>query len=390
VETNIQPSFKGYPLIIAPVGTSRAVVYDMSEEAYQQGVRKGMPLVSARRLNKKIKILPPSFHRYERVMKDLLKEAFIFTPQIESGKSDGHIFMDVTGTSRLFGPSVDVAFKLKKIFKKTFNFDLVWSVAANKLIAKVATRVVKPVGEYIVAPGDEKTFLAPLPIHLIPGFSKFDLTKLKEFNLFLVSQVRALTMEQLEIVFWHRAPLIYDCIRGIDASPVTTSYENHSSLFEDYEFSSDTNNAFFLKQALYLMVEKICKTLRGHKSMGAAAKIIISYSDGIQKISKSKFSSSTSNDMVMFKRCLPIFNKAWSRRVRIRHIRLICDKSSMAHIQAHLFNNNAKRVKQTKLITAMDKIRTRFGSAAIKTGLTMALFDTANQHHVHQRAVNAD
>ena len=35
------------PLLIAPLQAARAVVYDMSEEAYREGVRKGMPLRQA-------------------------------------------------------------------------------------------------------------------------------------------------------------------------------------------------------------------------------------------------------------------------------------------------------------------------------------------------------
>ena len=154
VETNMQPSLRGYPLIIAPQGAPRAVVYDMSNEAYKEGIRKGMPLARAKRINRKIKILPPSFNRYESVMKDLLKKTLAYTPLIESGTVDGHIFLDVTGSGRLFGPSVDVAFKLKKAFIKAFNFDPIWSVATNKLVAKVATRIVKPVGEYIAILGN--------------------------------------------------------------------------------------------------------------------------------------------------------------------------------------------------------------------------------------------
>ena len=47
VETNLHPCLKGYPLIIAPQGAPRAVVYDMSNEAYGQGIRKGMLLTRA-------------------------------------------------------------------------------------------------------------------------------------------------------------------------------------------------------------------------------------------------------------------------------------------------------------------------------------------------------
>ncbi len=380
VEINIQPSLKGYPLIVAPAKAPRAVVYDMSEEAYQQGIRKGMPLARARRFNKKIKILPPDFNRYERAMRDLLKHTFTFTPRIEAGRFDGHIFMDVTGSSKLFGPSADIAFKLKKKIKKNFNFDPAWSVATNKLIAKVATRVVKPAGEHIVAPGDEKKFLAPLPVHIIPGFIKTDLIKLREFNLFSVSQVRTLTVEQLKIPFLQKAPEIYDRIRGIDSSPVAEFDENSSSIYADFEFSDDTNDISCLKQALYLMVEKICKNLRDRKFTGAAAKMIVFYSDGVEKTAKSKFSPSTSNETAMFEKCFLLLDKVWTRRVRIRHIRLICDKFSTSHVQESLFDSNSKMIKQAHLIRAIDRIREKFGSSAIRTGLTLAPLDNLYQH----------
>lgn len=371
VETNLQPSLKSYPIIIAPIGSPRAVVYDMSEAAYREGIRKGMPLSRAKRRNKKIKIIPPRFNRYEQVMKTLLKETLAFTPCIESGTTDGHIFLDVTGSTRLFGPPADVAFKLKKLFNKAFDLDPVWSVATNKLVAKVATRMVKPIGEYIVPPGDEKAFLSPLPVHLIPGLAKTDLKKFFEFNLFYISQARHLTLEQLWVPFRQKAPLIHDWIRGIDSSPVTRFCETRSSIRTDHEFADDTNTADLLKKALFLLIERICKTLRDRKLTGAAAKLILLYSDGLQTRSTLKFSPATSNDMVLFKHGLHLLDRAWTRRVRIRHMRLICEKLSPHQIQGDLFSNQTKEVKQTDLILAMDRIRAKFGRRSITTGLTL-------------------
>lgn len=372
VETNRDFSLRGRPLIIAPEGAPRAVVYDMSDEAYQEGVRKGMPLSRARRLNRKIPILAPGFNRYEATMKALLKETFAFTPLIEYGPADGHIFMDVTASGRLFGPSVDVAFRLKKTFKTAFNIDPIWSVATSKLVAKVATRLVKPLGEYIVAPGDEEAFLAPLPLHLIPGFEKTDLKRLRDFNLFSVSEARALTLEQLKIPFLQRASLIYDRIRGIDRSPVRAFSENVSTLSADHEFPNDTNHAGILRKALYLMTEQICKALRDKNLHGAGTKLILFYADGLQSASTSKLSPSTSNDMAMFKKCALLLDKAWTRRVRIRHMRLVCEKLCPPMMQTELFAPETKETKQAALIQAMDKIRGRFGHAAIQTGLTLA------------------
>ncbi len=44
VERTLDRRLEGRPVIIAPAGAVRAAVYDMSEEAYRAGVRKGMPL----------------------------------------------------------------------------------------------------------------------------------------------------------------------------------------------------------------------------------------------------------------------------------------------------------------------------------------------------------
>jgi len=371
VEANLTPTLKGRPLIIAPEGAPRAVVYDMSDEAYKEGVRKGMPLSRAKRLNQKIPILAPSFNRYEQAMKALLKETFAFTPLIEYGQADGHIFMDVTASKRLFGPSVDMAFRLKKIFKKAFNLDPIWSVATSKLVAKVATRLVKPLGEYIVAPGDEEAFLGPLPLSLIPGLEKPELKRLKEFNLFFVSEARTLTLEQLKIPFLQKAPLIYDRIRGIDPAPVRAFSETASTLSADYEFSDDTNQAGSLRSALYLMIEQICRVLRTRNLHGTGTKLILSYSDGVQNTSTSRLSPSTSNDMAMFKASALLLDKAWTRRVRIRHMRLICEKLCPPMVQTELFTPETRETKQACLIEAMDKIRKRFGKHAIRAGLTL-------------------
>lgn len=371
VETNLQPSFKGYPVIVAPLGAPRAVVYDMSDEAFQQGIRKGMPLARAKRLNRKIRILPPSFNRYEALMKDLFKETLSFTPQIESGRLDGHIFMDVTGSSRLFGPPVDVAFKLKKTFKKHFSLDPIWSVATNKLVAKVATRIVKPVGEYIVPPGDEQAFLAPLPLNLIPGLASRDLTRLYEFNLFTVSQAWMLTREQLEIPFDQRAPIIYDRIRGVDTSPVTTFHDTEAKLQADHEFADDTNHTDLLKKALHFLIERICSTLRSQNQHTDIARIILSYSDGLQSESKQKLAAPTSCDITLFKECLSLLYKAWHRRVRIRHIRLICKKRPARQVQTVLFEKKTKEMRQTALGQTLDTIRTKFGRRVIGPALTL-------------------
>ena len=170
VERAVDCRLKDRPVIIAPEGGARTAVYDMSEEAYLAGIRKGMRLRRAICLCKDAEVLPPHPDRYERAMRSLLQRALPYSPLIEIGDADGHLFLDATGTCRLFGPPLDVAWRMRRQVKNDLGLDPIWSVASNKLVAKVATRLVKPDGECMVAAGEEKSFLAPLPVGLVsPG-----------------------------------------------------------------------------------------------------------------------------------------------------------------------------------------------------------------------------
>ena len=102
------------PVIVAPQGAVRAAVYDMSEEAYQNGVRKQMPLKRALRRCWDACVVAPHVNRYENAMKALVRCALPYSPLVEMADHNGHLFVDATGTGQLFGPPPDVAWRIRK------------------------------------------------------------------------------------------------------------------------------------------------------------------------------------------------------------------------------------------------------------------------------------
>ena len=275
VERAVDPRLNQRPVVIAPEGAARAAVYDMSNEAYLAGIRKGMALRRAVRRCKDARILPPHPDRYEQAMRDVLKRALPYSPLIETGEDDGHLFMDATGTGRLFGPPRDVAWRLRRQIKSELGLDPIWSVAPNKLVAKVATRLVKPDGEYLVAPGDEEALLAPLPVSLVPGIEYADRLRLREFNLTHAFQVSALSLEQLEIPFAARALLLYEAVRGIDPSPVLPVGQKPPKIIVGHEFGTDTNDARTLEAVRYSLVEQAGSRLRRRRRATRRIAIIL-------------------------------------------------------------------------------------------------------------------
>lgn len=372
VERTMEAGLRKRPVIIAPKGAARAAVYDMSEEAYQAGVRKHMALRSAVRICRDAAVLSPHPDRYERAMRELLRRALPYSPLIEAGEGDGHLFVDVTGTGRLFGPPVDVARRLNMQIRSDLAMAPTWSVASNKLVAKVATRLVKPIGEYVVRAGEEQAFLSPLPVWLVPGIEPDDLTRLREFNIRTISQVTAWRLEQLEVPFGNRARFLYESVRGIDASPVLPVGKPPPQIKLDHEFSEDTNEAAALEGVLYAMVETAGREMRRRRLAGRRVVITLDHSDGVRRIRQSAVNPATANDRRLFTAAGKALSLAWTRRVRIRHMCLVCDRLIFPPAQQALFpEHRREKEKQDNLMSAMDGIRERFGQSAVRVGRTL-------------------
>jgi len=366
VERRLDRRLTGRPVIIAPEGAMRAAVFDMSEEAYQAGVRKGMALRRALRLCRDAAVLPPYPARYEQAMADLIRQALPYSPLIEPGDGDGHLFVDVTGTSRLFGPSPDVAWRLRCQARKELELDPIWSLAANKLVAKVASRLVKPQGEYIVASGDEEALLAPLPVWLVPGIEGPDLGRLRDLNLTRVHQVTALALPHLRTILGTRADFAAKALRGVDTAPVTAVGRRPPRITLDHSFGSDTNTTQTVEDRLYAMVEQAGRRLRQQQRATRRIAIALSYSDGRRRARQLRLDPATANDLALFPVARRALHLAWTRRVRLRHLCLTCDQLVFPPAQLPLFDAEQRiMTRQTNLIAAMDRIRERFGGEAV-------------------------
>ena len=368
VERLADRGLDGRPVIIAPELAQRAVVHDMSEEAYQCGVRKSMLLKDALRNCRDAIVRPPHPERYERAMRHIFREVAGYSPLIEPGEIDGHFFIDVSGTSRLFGPPVDVAWRMYKRIRDCMGLAPIWAVAPNKLVSKVASRLVKPVGEYVVGEGEERDFLSPLPVSLLPGIKDYDLRQLSDLNISSANQVAALDSGHLGVIFGKRAGFIFDTVRGIDNAPVAPAGRQSEKIGASWIFDNDTGEIEVLEGAVYRLVEKIGAALRRRRKAARSLSVMIDYTDGLRCFRNLSVCPPSANDIVLFESARRLFHKAWTRRVRVRRIRLTCQKPVHHQQQLTLFGHGKTKDRNDSVIAAMDNIRQRFGTSTIYWG----------------------
>lgn len=369
VERVVDIALKSRPLIIAPFAAARALVYDMSEEAYRSGVRKGMLLNQATRLCREAKVLQPRAELYRRAMGSFLQRVQHYSPLVEHGMEDGHLFVDVTGTHRLFGPAHDVGLRVRREVRDALGINPIWTLATSKLVAKVSSRLVKPVGEYIVAPGEEQEFLAPLAVSLLPGLHARELRRLQEFHITTIGQLAALSQRQLMVPFGSRSSYLHEASRGHDSSMVMAGRQEASPVDYEHCFAADTNDQQEVEAVVANLVSKAGVELRRRRQASRRVGIWLRYSDGNHVVRQASTREGTVSDFALRRLAIDALQRAWLRRTRLRGVRLVCDRLHRQSPQLSLFpETGAQERRQEKLLGAMDTIRSRFGHGLIAMG----------------------
>lgn len=367
VERLNEPSLKTRPLIIAPLQAARAVVYDMSEEAYGEGVRKGMALRKAIRLCRKAEILSPREELYRKAMQAFCRELQGYSPLIESGRADGHFFVDLTGTHRLHGPAPDVGWKVRRNVSRSLGINPIWSLGTSKLVAKVASRLVKPVGEYIVAPGEEESFLAPLAIELLPGLQGGELERLLEFRLSTIGAVAALNLHQLRVAFGRRCDFFHAASRGsLDDGGVGGGPQKTAAIAFDHAFADDTNDFIEVQARVAGLAVQAGLALRSSQRLCRRVGVWLRYCDGAEIVRQASCPKGAAGDWRLQELAATALERAWLRRVRIHSCRLVCDRLQKESPQLSLFALEGKKsTRKERLQGAMDALRSRYGHETV-------------------------
>ncbi len=199
VEQRDNPGLRGKPVIVGSPPTQRGVVCAASYEARKFGVRSAMPSATAGRLCPKGVFLPPRMDKYKaesaRIMDLLAGTGAVLEPM-----SIDEAYLDMSGVPGLVEPpatlsvaadrdrarlpapadevdaalyaAVPLARALKqKIFGER-RLTATIGIAANKLLAKLASDFQKPDGLTLVPERDKVQFLRPMPVRALHGVGR--------------------------------------------------------------------------------------------------------------------------------------------------------------------------------------------------------------------------
>lgn len=341
----------------------RGVILAKSIPAKNFGVRTGESVMEALRKCPSLMLIAPDhkmYARYSRAFTRILEE---YTPTLEQFSVD-EMFMDMTETIGLFGPPVEVADSIRARIRKELGFTVNVGISSNKLLAKMAGDFEKPDKTHTLFPGEIAEKMWPLPVGELFSVGKATREKLHSLGINTIGDLARYDKNALVYHLKKQGLTIWQYANGLDDSPVemedAKGYGNSTTLPYDV---SDRKTAHLV---LLSLAESVAMRLRKeHVSAGLISTTIKTcklQSSSHQMVLKTP----TNITDELHRAACRLFDELWDGTpIRLLGISTSHISDAAGFRQMSLFDNTDYD-RLEKLDAAVDSIRSRFGSDAIK------------------------
>jgi DNA polymerase-4 len=417
LEGLVAPALRTRPLAVAPPGADQATILALSAEARLAGLKRGMPVRIAQRRCPDLIVLPPNPRLYARASRALHDILRIYAPTIEPS-GYGHAFLDLTGTGSLFGPPQDVAARIRREVSERLQLAITVGVATNKLVSQAAIRVDRlAAGQrgsgavsrscseslLCVPSGNEESFLAPHPLEVMPELTGRIRTQLEDYQLNLIGEVAAIPESALCAVFGGHGRILRARAQGIDPRPVL-SPERQSEFHVSHTLTTDTNDLGILFPLIRLLTERLGRRLRKRRLTAYRLLVETTYADYTTS-SRAVPLSAAALDAELTDAARRAFILANIKRLAVRTVALTLDRVVEEEAQLELWggqrdsetdgqqgHTNAESFgladspaaplprRPTALQHAVDQIRIRYGSGALRGGPLTSYLSPLTSH----------
>ncbi len=358
-----EPQLADKAFAIALEGSARRVVLNPSRRAWEEGIRAGMPVTLAERMLPTLRILSPDVQATTKAEEVITSIVQAYTPHFQCDRG-GHVYLDMSGTTRLFGPAVDSAVRIRKEIRERIGLEGAVAVASNKLVAKIGTRTIRPFGLAQIREGEEASFLASQDISLLSGVGQAISSLLRVAGITQIGQLAQLDDEQTIAFLGKKGLALRDAARGVDRSSLGPSLTKQHQIIRKVCFAEPILDYTALKAAIVSAAEDAALEMRSENLGCSHVHITLFWSDGrsseASKRNKEQWILDQDIERVLWEVAL----QAASRRVSLLAFTLRLSDLNPTFAQTDLFIPTQVE-RSSSLQHAVDRVRTKFGPAIL-------------------------
>lgn len=368
VEQAQDPALRGKPVVICGDPERRSgIVLAASREAKAFGIKTVDPVWEVRQKCPQAILVRPRMETYIEVSVRILDIAKRFTPQVEVFSID-ELFMDVTGTEKLWGDAWEVARKFRQLVQAETGVVCSVGIGYNKLTAKVCcdTKAKKaPEGIHEWKPEDIEREMYPLPVRELFGVGARMERHFHSRGLVTIGDLAHYPLHLLKKRFGVMGEVYHLSAQGIDYSPVTpaTFRQDMKGCGHMMTLPRDYERAEEIEVMILELTEEVCRRLRRMKKQGRTLNVMCGYQGLVGGFSRQfslQYPSNIASDIYAAAKAL--FHKHWNG-TPVRSIGIGMENlTSDAEVQLDLFHD---KERERRLAYSIDRIRERFGSTAL-------------------------
>jgi DNA polymerase-4 len=267
------PEDRGLPLAVGGRPDSRGVIASASYEARQFGVHSAMPSSRAVQLCPNLKIVRHSWSPIHECSKQVM--AILGDYGLVEKMSVDEAYVDLSGWPQ---PET-LPETIRKRVKDDTGLPVSVGLATSKLVAKVASDFDKPEGCKIVYPGEEASFLGPLPVRVIWGIGPRTAEKLASKGIETCGQLARYDPAELEKEFGNQAKSLQERAQGVDERRIHTERGLPKSISQEWTFSQDVGDPDILKDQLRRQSASVSRSLQKRKLIAHTVKVKFRWAD---------------------------------------------------------------------------------------------------------------
>ncbi|MGZ4111678.1 MAG: DNA polymerase IV [Tumebacillaceae bacterium] len=374
VEQAQNPHLRGKPVVICGDPERRSgIVLAASREAKAFGVKTVDPVWMVKQKCPQAILVQPRMETYVEVSVRIMDIAKRFTPQVEVFSID-EMFLDVTGTEKLWGDPWEVARAFRKLVYEETGVNCSVGIGYNKLVAKVCCdNKAKKAPEFIWEwkAEDIKREMHPLPVRELFGVGSRMERHFQSRGLQTIGDLAAYPLHLLKRRFGIMGEVFHLSANGIDYSPVmpNTFRQDMKGCGHMMTLPRDYEKAEEVEVVLLELTEEVCRRLRRMRKMGRTVNISCGYkglTGGFSRQFTMPMATHLTKDV--YEAVCKLFHKHWDgtavRSVGVGVENLVEDQVQ----QLDLFRDWDR---ERRLASVVDQIKDRFGNTAVMRAVSL-------------------
>ena len=372
VECMLNPNLRDkYVAVCGRQSDRHGIVLAKNEKAKSMGVSTGEQIWKAKQKCPNLVVVEPHFELYMKYSKLAHEIYYKYTDLIEPFGLD-ECWLDVTGSTLLFGNGHEIACKIKEEIKETLGLTVSIGVSFSKIFAKLGSDMKKPDAVTCITREGYKDKVWPLPASEMLGVGRATADKLLHHGVSTIGDIANANPDHLRNWLGINGVKLWNFANGRGGTQIAP-YEYIppvKSVGNGITCVEDLNDETEVWKVIFELSRKVSRRLRKQGLMPEGIAVAIKDKDLHYQEFQMKMPKPSYSAFGLAEKAFELFKQhyEWKQSVRAVTVRAINLVSEKVDVQLNMFEDINKELKRESLERSIEYIKDMYGENSVTYG----------------------